>query len=168
MLTDIQMAASESNEPAVIGVRVLTGEEGSDHLPVEMTIDFPTIQPNGGDSSPQLRAMGGASGPPREKQLRKLIQYEVGDRVLVSRAELTSVAASEQRLWVPSTVKEVQGQLIRVRTDPHWLHKKARQEQGVTTRGIKPLKDGKCPIRYVLGEEIMHDRTRKPGTIVSV
>ena len=106
------MTTSKLNEP----------EEGSDHLPVEMIVDFPTLQPNEGDSSPQLRAMGGVNGPPREKQPRELISYDVGDRVLVKREELTSVAASEQRLWVPSTVKEVQGQLIRVRIDPYWLH----------------------------------------------
>ena len=66
-----------------------------------------------------------------------------GDRVLVNREQLTSVAASEQRLWVPSTVKEVHGQLIKIRTDPHWLHKKARQEQGVTAHGVKTLENGK-------------------------
>ena len=168
ILTNAQMAPSTPNEPTVISVRVLTGEEGSDHLPVEMTIDFPTLQPNEGTGSPQLRAMGGSKAPPRVVPTITPITYEVGDRVLVNREQLTSVAASEERQWVPSTVKEVHGRLVKIRTDPHWLHRNARQEQGVTACGIKPLPNGKCPTRYILGEEIMHYRSRKPGTIKSI
>ena len=42
------------------------------------------------------------------------------------------------------------------------------QEQGVTTQGLKALKPGGCPTRYVLGERVMHSKSKKQGVIVEI
>ena len=77
---------------------------------------------------------------------------------MVARKELMAVAASPCRLWIPATIKIVIGQLVRVRVDKSWLMKDVSQEQGVTAQGLRTLGVGQCPTRYILGEEIVHNK----------
>jgi hypothetical protein len=131
ILTDIPMKNPKPGGAVVLDVRVLTEEQGSDHLPVEASFHFATIATVKASNTPSTRALGSPKVVRPNHADETKISYAVGDRILVNRSELTSVAASEQRPWIPATVKEIQGQLVRVRTDTHWLHPQSRQEQGV-------------------------------------
>ena len=95
-------------------------------------------------------------------------EIPIGTRVLVRRNELQMVAAREGIPWIPATVKVVSGQLVRVRVDNQWLLVGARREQGVTIQGLRPLIIGEEPARFTLGDEVVHFRSKKPGTVVAV
>ena len=168
ILTDIPMTRTGPMGPEVTQVKILTNERGSDHLPVEATFSFPAPDPSETDPIVAQRALGSPARPGVPPDTDTSRVYKLGDRVLVKREELHSVAASDQRPWIPATVKEVQGDLIRIRVDTTWLIPNRRQEQGVTLQGIKPLSPSQYPTRFVLGEEIRHFKTKKRGTVVSI
>jgi hypothetical protein len=126
----------------VIEVRILSEEYGSDHLPVEAIFEFPALDTTKTDAVVSHRALGSPNQQNTEPDKATEDTYAVGARIFVKREELYSVATSAQRLWIPATVKEIQGQLIRVRVDTTWLQPARRQEQGVTIQGIKPLPPG--------------------------
>jgi hypothetical protein len=168
ILTDIPMVRTGPQGAEVIEVRILTEEYGSDHLPVEAIFEFPALDTTKTDAVVSHKALGSPNQPDTGPDRTTEGTYAVGARVLVKREELYSVAASAQRLWIPATVKEIQGQRIRVRVDTTWLQPARRQEQGVTIQGIKPLPPEQYPTRFVLGEEVMHFKTKKRGTVVSI
>jgi hypothetical protein len=98
------MSGNKNSRAVVLKVRVLTGVGGSDHLPVEATIEFAAVETGLtlGRPRPERTGMAGETGT----------KVRVKTRVLVTRHELTGVAADESRLWIPVTVEIVIGQLV--------------------------------------------------------
>ena len=163
-LTYMPMQDTGGDEATVVSVRVLAGVRGSDHLPVEAVIDLELV--NAGEVN--ARALGAKRVEQQPRTNDRDCQISIGTRILVKRSELQMVAAREGILWIPATVKVVSGQLVRVRVDNQWLLVGARREQGVTIQGIRPLIIGEEPARFTLGDEVVHFRSKKPGTVVAV
>jgi hypothetical protein len=176
VLTNIPMSDGRDTGAAVLEVKVLTEVGGSDHLPVMATFEFPVVKTGLGLGRPRPIKERSNCVPGIETLLAEtsLTLSEPGKkakartRVLVARQELTGVSADETRLWIPVTVEIVIGKLVRVKVDKHWLRAGCKREQGVTSQGLRELELGTCPTRYVLGEEVVYYRSRKPGTVVEV
>jgi hypothetical protein len=168
VMTNMPLEESKHGEAVIVRVTVLSEENCGDHVPVETEIEFAAVEATGHTGISMPMSLGGEktrASKPRDQEARS---WEMGARVLVSRQELTAVAASPCRLWVPATVKTVIGQLVRVRVDKGWLVQGVRQEQGVTAQGLKVLEQENCPTRYVLGEGIVHSKSGKRGVIVEI
>ena len=165
VLTDMPMIESIRGEAVVVSVSVLEDVKGSDHKPVETVIELAAVATGEQGGSTGERALGSEREGQDPVSQKDKFQGMEGTKVLVVREELVSVAADESRRRIPATIKVVMGQLIRVKVDIHWLKPRARLEQGVTAQGIEVMKLGTCPTRYVLGEEVMHYKSKKRGTV---
>ena len=131
---------------------------------MEAVIDLELV--NAGEVN--ARALGAKRVEQQPRTNNRDCQIPIGTRILVKRSELQMVAASEGILWIPATVKVVSGQLVRVRVDNQWLLVGAIREQGVTIQGLRPLIIGEEPARFTLEDEVVHFRSKKPGTVMSV
>lgn len=160
VLTDVPMSESTPEEcMRVLSSRVQTEVHCSDHLPLEVKFAV-RAQPGQGSVLGQAERLGEGN--------EEGTGWQVGDRVLVDRKAVRHVAADTVHRWIPGTLKVVTGPLMRVRISAHWLHPGARYDVGVTARELKHLGSGVEPPRFVLGEQVLHFRSKKPGTVTGV
>jgi exonuclease III len=159
-LTDMKMGEPSKAEcMGVVSCRVHTAVHCSDHLPLEVRMFVNSKEVIGSILDREKAEKGRGDGGQ---------EWEVGEKVLVDRRRLTHVAADTVHNWIPATVKIVAGQLLRVRIAAHWLHPGAKYDIGVTSAEIKHSIEGAEPPRFVVGEQVIHFRNKKPGTVTEV
>jgi exodeoxyribonuclease III len=154
-LTNLPIGAATRGdvELRVVECTVRSDAFVSDHLPLESTLQH-------GHSEPTTHSSEAGVSSDRSALWMK------GTRVLVHRDALRNMACSHHQEWIPATVDEVIGPIMRVQLDRQWARRPGERYRGVTVTGVKEM--GVCPSRWRPGDEVVHYRTKKPGTVVEV